>query len=419
MYRFGTGATAWMRRIAKRVRREGPELRVERNCVTGAAAFPAPIGECETRPRDFAARFARHGSRRARRQAQARRHWTLAVAGLAVVALPAVASSGNWQRFVIADATAEPVTTRPMPFEQAGATFPGSAFYYLDLDAHAPAIGEGVHSDAEDAPADPAPSFSTPARPLFVDNSGVDRTRALQCLTAAIYYEAASEPDAGQRAVAQVVLNRVAHPAYPNTVCGVVYEGSERPTGCQFTFTCDGSLARRPSRLFWDRAMNVARAALSGYVYAPVGLATHYHTVQVHPYWAGSLDYVGTIGAHRFYSFHGQAGRPGAFRFAYAGGEPVAAPHRASTQIADADDAALDPVTLQRNFAAIERARSDIDNTPAAAIAAASLTATPAYSDAVRERGGDDLYRAKALPEARTVKPEYANSGRWIAQPTN
>ncbi|MFN5901342.1 MAG: cell wall hydrolase, partial [Novosphingobium sp.] len=82
------------------------------------------------------------------------------------------------------------------------------------------------------------------ARAMRVDNSGVDRSRALQCLAAAVYYEARSESDVGQRAVAQVVLNRVAHPSYPNTVCGVVYQGSERTTGCQFSFTCDGSLAK-------------------------------------------------------------------------------------------------------------------------------------------------------------------------------
>ncbi|MFD1958893.1 cell wall hydrolase [Novosphingobium panipatense] len=85
------------------------------------------------------------------------------------------------------------------------------------------------------------------------------------------------------------MLNRVAHPAYPGTVCGVVYQGSERSTGCQFSFTCDGSLARRPQPMFWERARAVARAALAGYVYAPAGLATHYHTVQVRPYWAPSL----------------------------------------------------------------------------------------------------------------------------------
>ena len=68
--------------------------------------------------------------------------------------------------------------------------------------------------------------------------------RSLQCLTEAVYYEARSESEEGQRAVAQVVLNRVRHPAYPNSVCGVVYQGSERVTGCQFSFTCDGALGR-------------------------------------------------------------------------------------------------------------------------------------------------------------------------------
>ncbi len=83
------------------------------------------------------------------------------------------------------------------------------------------------------------------ARPFLLGGSGAaDRLRSLDCLTAAIYYEAATEPTDGQRAVAQVVLNRVRHPAYPTTVCGVVFEGARRSTGCQFSFTCDGSLRR-------------------------------------------------------------------------------------------------------------------------------------------------------------------------------
>src|SRR5947199_78142 len=81
----------------------------------------------------------------------------------------------------------------------------------------------------------------------------------------------------GVLAVAQVVLNRVRHPAFPASVCGVVYEGSTRQTGCQFTFTCDGSLYRRPDLTGWRRAYTIAEAALSGSVYAPVGYATHYH----------------------------------------------------------------------------------------------------------------------------------------------
>ena len=112
------------------------------------------------------------------------------------------------------------------------------------------------------------------ARGFVSRGTGIDKARALDCLAKAVYYEAASESEGGQRAVAQVVLNRVAHPAYPKTVCGVVYQGSQRRTGCQFSFTCDGSLARKPSATYWARALAVSRRALSGQVYAPVGLAT-------------------------------------------------------------------------------------------------------------------------------------------------
>jgi spore germination cell wall hydrolase CwlJ-like protein len=117
----------------------------------------------------------------------------------------------------------------------------------------------------------------------------IDQMRSLDCLAQAIYYEARSESEDGQRAVAQVVLNRLRHPTYPATVCGVVYQGSERSTGCQFTFTCDGSLALAPRGFSWDRARRIAAEALAGKVYAPVGHSTHYHTVAVLPYWASSL----------------------------------------------------------------------------------------------------------------------------------
>src|SRR5581483_7016511 len=85
-----------------------------------------------------------------------------------------------------------------------------------------------------------------PAAPFRLAAGAEDRQRALTCLTQAVYYEAGFQPLAGEEAVAQVVLNRLRHPAFPKTVCGVVYDGSQRPTGCQFTFTCDGSLAKTP-----------------------------------------------------------------------------------------------------------------------------------------------------------------------------
>lgn len=160
------------------------------------------------------------------------------------------------------------------------------------------------------------------ARPFFLAAStAADRERAVRCLTSAIYYEAATEPVEGQRAVAQVVLNRVRHQAYPNSVCGVVYQGMERKTGCQFTFTCDGSLARTPMSSYWNGARKVSEAALSGSVYAPVGWATHYHTNWVVPYWSSSLVKAAVVGTHIFYRWAGGVGTGAAFRTAYAGVE--------------------------------------------------------------------------------------------------
>lgn len=142
---------------------------------------------------------------------------------------------------------------------------------------------------------------------------------AVDCLTAAIYYEAGGESAAGRRAVAQVVLNRVRHPAFPPTVCQVVYQGSERPTGCQFTFTCDGSLARQPSRSGWDDARRIAERALSGRVEPLVGMATHYHANWVVPYWAPNLDKIASVGSHIFYRWRGFWGHRQAFSRHYAG----------------------------------------------------------------------------------------------------
>ncbi|HEX8383320.1 MAG TPA: cell wall hydrolase [Sphingomonas sp.] len=171
------------------------------------------------------------------------------------------------------------------------------------------------------------PTSGATARPFSTRQaSAVDRARALECLTTAIYYEAASEPDAGQRAVAQVVLNRVRHPAFPATICGVVYQGSER-RGCQFSFACDGAMARAPGRAAWARAAGNAWAALAGDVYAPVGLATHYHTFAVRPVWNRGLVMTDVIGAHFFHRWKGWWGTGAAFRQAYRGGEPVPGPH--------------------------------------------------------------------------------------------
>jgi spore germination cell wall hydrolase CwlJ-like protein len=170
----------------------------------------------------------------------------------------------------------------------------------------------------------PVAAGPNPAASAFslMAKNGIDGTRALDCLTSAIYYEAATESDDGKRAVAQVILNRVRHPAYPNTVCGVIFQGSQRATGCQFSYTCDGSLARRPMAVYWNRARLIAQDALAGKVFAPVGWATHYHTNYVVPYWSSSLTKAAVIGTHIFYRWTGSWGRGAAFADRHAGGEP-------------------------------------------------------------------------------------------------
>jgi spore germination cell wall hydrolase CwlJ-like protein len=160
-----------------------------------------------------------------------------------------------------------------------------------------------------------------PARPFVLKASADDRARAEDCLTQAIYYEAAVEPVEGMQAVAQTVLNRLRHPGYPKSVCGVVYEGAQRTTGCQFSFTCDGSLARIPNPVLWERARGVAQRALNGYVMPVVGTATHYHADYVAPYWAPTLYKITQIGRHIFYRWTGPSGLPRAFSGRYAGGE--------------------------------------------------------------------------------------------------
>ncbi len=145
---------------------------------------------------------------------------------------------------------------------------------------------------------------------------------ALKCMTQAIYYEAANEPAQGKRAVAQVVLNRMRHPAYPSSVCGVVYDGANKRV-CQFSFTCDGSLLRAPMARQWKESLAVAKAALTGTIEPSVGTATHYHADYVVPRWAYNLGKIDKIGVHIFYRFKGTWGNSGAFTGRWAGREAI------------------------------------------------------------------------------------------------
>jgi hypothetical protein len=189
-------------------------------------------------------------------------------------------------------------------------------------------------------PISPAPRFA-------FKGSAEDRSRATECLALAAMAEAGPS-DIGQRAVIQVVLNRVRHPAFAKSVCGVVFEGSARATGCQFTFTCDGSLTRQYSDSAWLQARIRAGEALGGYVFKPVGLATHYHTDWVYPYWSPELDKVARVDTHLFFRWPGYWGSGAVARITYRGGEPdfarlVGSPGDAAT---DAAAAALPKAAL-------------------------------------------------------------------------
>ncbi len=143
----------------------------------------------------------------------------------------------------------------------------------------------------------------------------------------------------------------------------------------------------------WAVAQSVALAALAGEVYRPIGLATHYHTNYVNPYWAASLDYIRTIGAHRFYRWKGGAGTAGAFTDAYAGSEPLAAPTVRRADVRELDSG---------HVSSAATARTGFE-------AAAPAASAPAAADTPRDAG--------KLPQSGTVREEYANSGRWISQP--
>lgn len=146
------------------------------------------------------------------------------------------------------------------------------------------------------------PEQTAPAEPQI-------DARQHACLSQAIYYEARGEAQRGQVAVAEVIINRVRSNAYPSSICGVVFQGSHRSTGCQFTFTCDGSLGQRPRGRAWDRAQRVATAVMLGYTRPITQGATHYHTHAVNPVWNSGLVETVNVGSHVFYRFPNRSER--------------------------------------------------------------------------------------------------------------
>lgn len=219
---------------------------------------------------------------------EVRRKGSGAALAVVTVAFPALAAGG---------AAAQDMLAPALPAPWAGAT--------------APSVERWAREDA-----------GAPAPPFRLTGDRETRDRAVGCLAAAVYYEAGDQPLAGREAVAQVVLNRVRHPHYPKSVCGVVYQGAPHP-GCQFTFACDGSTARAPDLRGWRDATAVAERALDGFVAASVGASTHYHALYVRPAWSAEMRPASRIGLHVFYRFPGGLGEAGALTGVYAGAEPT------------------------------------------------------------------------------------------------
>ena len=271
------------------------------------------------------------------------------------------------------------------------------------------------------------------AAPFVFKGSKGARAQALECLASAEYYEAGNQDEDGERAVAQVVLNRVRHPAFPASVCGVVYEGSTRPTGCQFTFTCDGSLYRQADAEGWKRAYRIAEEALSGSVYAPVGYATHYHANYVVPYWASNMAKNAIVGAHIFYRWAGGWGQPSAFAKTYGGREPdaralrtaaLAVPHITPSYeqgVAEAikDIPGAEPLKLAPSLRGDKRVavRFNLEARKASAeVAPEDYTKKFEASDNLKWSLSSDVVASNEKPLGKTGKPQVADAAGAAAQ---
>ncbi|MFD0937255.1 cell wall hydrolase, partial [Methylobacterium trifolii] len=165
----------------------------------------------------------------------------------------------------------------------------------LALPAFSPRLDRAVAAAPQSLPDEARPRYADLINPEAMD-------KEQRCLAEAVYFEARSEPEAGQAAVAQVVLNRVKSGLYPTNVCGVVYQNRHRYMGCQFSFACEGKSLRITDAGSWATATRVAQSVIEGRTYlAEVGAATHYHADYVKPGWSRRLRKMDAIGRHIFY----------------------------------------------------------------------------------------------------------------------
>jgi hypothetical protein len=350
-----------------------------------------------------------------------REYWGMLAAITIVACLALMLSTGQYRpRGFGPYSVSVPLTFKPYDPARWAVMNSGSYEDALKIDPTLPDPASVGYADATALPpASPAELqqeafVGPPAKPyVFRGLTALDRERAHYCLTSALYYEAASESDDGMRGVAQVIVNRARHPSFPNTICGVVFQGSERAGVCQFTFACDGAMARAPERRNWLRASRIASAALNGYVFPGVGLATHYHTTAIWPRWGKSLVMTNIVGAHIFHRWRGRWGMPDAFRAPYMGREPVPGPYLPlAQQLAILKGKGLPPGAgpmpeLTGPAAALpDVAPAPLPGTmgaapPAAATTAPTAAPAPTYTD-------------PRLNQSGQIKEEFSKSGEWI-----
>ncbi len=228
------------------------------------------------------------------------------------------------------------------------------------------------------------------------DAGASDHARDTQCLAQAVYYEARGESPSGQAAVAQVVLNRVRHPAFPKTICGVVFQRAG--DDCQFSFACNGAMRQPLDQAAWRRAKTVADRALSGAVMAEVGAATHFQAARSGAGWAGSLAKVAQIGEHIFYRFTGRAGTPRMFK---------AEPQRSAPDVEATADADVERVHTAFTVATASQA-------PTPPVEAKSSTADTKASIATPAPTPSTSISKAVEPTAKAVVGDVANGAKSV-----
>jgi len=217
---------------------------------------------------------------------------------------PTVNRANKGDRLVLSDGTRRVQRMDPRTGKLVRVTLPAPRTKELVLRART----EPAEPAAPDVPLPPnvtalAATGKTATKPAETKTASVTekRNRELMCLAKAVYFEARGESETGQLAVAQVVLNRVAHPFYPDTICDVVFQNQQRRNKCQFSFACDGRSDRPRNQAAWAGAIKLAKKSMHGTRVGAVGKSTHYHATYVNPRWAREMVRQKRIGKHVFY----------------------------------------------------------------------------------------------------------------------